>query len=385
MHFRELRIALVLVVVFVCAASAASATGEYLMYVGTYTDNTKSKGIYAYRYDATTHQLEALGLAAETANPSFLAMSPNRKFLYAVNELQEYDGQKTGGLSAFSIDAATGKLSFLNEVASGGTDPCYVTLDKTGKYVLAANYTSGSVAGFSVLPDGRLGARTAFDQHAGHGVNPRRQEGPHAHSIDLSPDNRFAIVDDLGLDEVMVYRFSADHGLLAPNSPPYATVDAGSGPRHFAFHPNGKFAYVVSEMKSTVTAFSYDAANGTLHPLQTVSTLPKDFKGENDDAEIQVHPSGKFLYASNRGHDSITVFAVDPAKGTLTLVEHVSTQGKTPRNFAIDPTGTRLLAANEESDSVVVFSIDPKTGKLIPTGQVLKVAAPVSIVFVKVE
>ena len=366
-----------------CAASAAPAKTKYLVFVGTYTADTTSKGIYAYSYDAATHQLASLGVAAETANPSFLAVHPNHRFLYAVNELSDYQGNKTGGVSAFSIDHATAKLTFLNEVPSGGTDPCYVSLDKTGKYVFVANYTSGSVSVFSVLADGRLGERSAFDQHTGHGVNPKRQEGPHAHSIDLSPDNRFAIVDDLGLDEVMVYRFSAAKGTLAPNNPPYATIEAGSGPRHFTFAPNGKFAYVISEMKSTVTAFSYDPKAGALHALQTVSTLPQDFSGQNDDAEIHIHPSGKFLYASNRGSDSITVFAINPAKGTLTLVENVPTGGKTPRNFVIDPTGARLFAANQDSNNIVAFSIDSQTGRLTPTGQVFEVASPVSILFVE--
>ena len=374
------RLALFLLLLASCAASAAPV--KYLVFVGTYTADTKSKGIYAYSYDASTHELSPLGLAAETTNPSFLAVSPSRHFLYAVNELNDYQGKKSGGVSAFSIDAATAKLTFLNEVPSGGTDPCYVTLDKTGKYVLVANYSSGSVAAFAVLADGRLGERTAFDQHTGHGPDAKRQEGPHAHSIDLSPDNRFAIVDDLGLDEVMVYRFAAAKGTLAPNSPPYATVAGGSGPRHFAFHPNGKFAYVVSEMKSTVTAFAYDAKAGTLHSLQSISTLPQDFTGHNDDAEIQIHPSGKFLYASNRGSDSITVVAIDPAKGTLTLVQNIPTGGKTPRNFVIDPTGTRLFAANQDSNNIVAFSIDSGSGRLTPTRQVFDVASPVRILFV---
>ncbi|PYX46883.1 MAG: 6-phosphogluconolactonase, partial [Acidobacteria bacterium] len=266
--------------------------------MGTYTeDGSKSKGIYAYRFNAATSEITRLGLAAETTNPSFVALHPNGRFLYAVNELPNYKGPNSGGISAFSIDHATGKLTFLNEIPSRGADPCYITVDKTGKYVLVANYTGGSVAVFPVLPDGKLGEASAFVQHTGKGANPERQEGPHAHSIDLSPDNRFAMVDDLGLDELLVYKFDAAKGTLTPNDPPFAKLDAGVGPRHFVLRPDGKFAYVVTEMGHTVTAFSIDAANGKLQPLQTITTLPKDFKGRNDDAEIQVHPSGKFLYA----------------------------------------------------------------------------------------
>jgi 6-phosphogluconolactonase len=358
----------------------------YLVYVGTYTEApSTSKGIYAYRYDAATGEFTSLGLAAETTNPSWVEVSPNRRFLYAVNELGNYQGSKSG-VSAFAVDAATGKLTFLNEVASRGADPCYVTVDKTGKYVLVANYGGGSVAVFPILEDGRLGEASAFVQHTGHGANPDRQEKPHAHSINLSPDNKFAMADDLGLDELLVYRFDAAKGTLTPNDPPFAKVDPGSGPRHFALRPDGKFAYVVSEMKGTVTVFSNDAGTGTLHPLQTISTLPKDFSGAIEDAEVEVHPSGKFLYASNRGAgNSVALFAIDADKGTLTLVEIVPTRGKTPRNFAIDPTGKLLLAENQESNNIVIFRIDPRTGRLTPTGKVLEVGAPVCVKFVGLD
>ena len=258
--------------------SAAPAKGKYLFYVGTYTEEgSKSKGIYAYRFDAATGQITPLGLAAETTNPSFVALHPNGRFLYAVNEVGKYQGPNSGGVSAFSIDRATGKLTFLNEVPSRGADPCYITVDKTGKHVLVANYTGGSVAVFPVLEDGKLGEASAFVQHTGKGTNPERQEAPHAHSIDLSPDNRFAMVDDLGLDELLVYKFDSTKGSLVPNDPPFAKLDAGAGPRHFALHPSGKFAYVVTEMHSSVTAFSADLGSGTFHPVQTISTLPKGF------------------------------------------------------------------------------------------------------------
>ncbi len=366
--------------------AAATPKGKYLVYVGTYTEEgSKSKGIYAYRFDADTSELSPIGLVAETTNPSFLAVHPNHRFLYAVNEVTRYKGQSSGTVSAFAIDNATGKLTFLNEVSSRGADPCYVTVDKSGKYVLVANYTGGSIATFPVSDDGRLGEASAFVQHSGHGTNPERQEGPHAHSIDLSPDNHFALVDDLGLDELVVYRFDSAKGSLTSNDPKFAKLNSGAGPRHFAFHPNGKFGYVINEMQSTVTAFGYDPASGALHSLQTVSTLPKDFSGRNEDAEVEVHPSGKFLYASNRGHDSIAVFAIDAAKGTLTLVEIASTQGKEPRNFQIDPTGTLLFAANQKSDSIVVFRIDVKTGRLTPTGQKIDVGTPVCVKFLALE
>ena len=368
------------------ASAAEPQNDKYLLYVGTYTqDGSTSKGIYAFRYDAATQEVTSLGLAAETTNPSWVALHPNGRFLYAVNEVQNYNGPNSGGVSAFSVDRATGKLTFLNEVASRGADPCYITVDQSGKYILVANYTGGSIAAFPISADGKLGKASAFVQHTGHGLNPKRQEAPHAHSIDLSPDEHFAFVDDLSLDELLVYKFDKSKGSLKPNNPPFAKLDAGAGPRHFALHPSGKFAYVVSEMACTVTAFSVDLKAGVLHRSQSISTLPDDFKGENDDAGIVVHPSGKFLYASNRGHDSITVFAIDAAKGTLTVVEHASTKGKTPRNFAIDPTGTLLFAENQQSNNIVIFRIDEKNGKLTPTGKVLEVGQPVCIKFLAVE
>jgi len=380
-----LSFALLLLPIF-AAAAPAERQGKYLFYVGTYTEEgSKSKGIYAYRYDAKTAEITPLGLAAETTNPSFVAVHPNGHFLYAVNEVGNYKGPNSGGVSAFAIDHATGKLTFLNEVPSRGADPCYIIVDQTGKYVLVANYTGGSVAVFPVLADGKLGEASGFVQHTGKGTNPERQEGPHAHSIDLSPDNRFAMVDDLGLDELLVYKFDGAKGSLTPNDPPFAKVDAGAGPRHFVLRPDGKFAYVIAEMGHTVTVFSNDAASGRLQPLQTVTTLPKDFTGRNDDAEIRVHPSGKFLYASNRGDDSIAIYAINKSKGTLTPVGSVHTGGKEPRSFEIDPTGMLLFAANQKSDNIVVFRIDPKTGSLTPTGKVLEVGSPVCVKFLGVE
>jgi 6-phosphogluconolactonase len=372
----------------VCAGAPVKGHTKYFVYIGTYTEEgSQSKGIYAYRFDPNTARLDPIGLVAETVNPSFLAVHPNHRFIYAVNEVSNYKGEKSGAVSAFAIDHVTGKLTLLNQVASRGGDPCYISVDQAGKHVLVANYGGGSIAVFPVLEDGRIGEASAFVQHSGHGTNPERQEGPHAHSIDLSPDNRFAIVDDLGLDESLVYRFDNAKGSLTAdsNSTLIAKAADGAGPRHFAFHPNGRFAYVINEMQSTVSAFHYDPATGELQKLQTISSLPKDSSGHSDAAEIQVHPSGRFLYASNRGPDSIAVFAIDGKKGTLTPIEYVSTKGASPRNFEIAPGGSRLLAANEKSDDIVMFLINPQTGRLTSTGKVLEVAQPVCIKFVPVD
>jgi len=367
-------------------ASPAKHHTKYFVYIGTYTEEgSESKGIYAYRFDSETEQLTPIGLAAEAINPSFLAVHPNHRFVYAVNEVSNYKGQKSGAVSAFAIDRATGKLTLLNQVASRGGDPCYISLDKTGEHVLVANYGGGSIAVFPVLKDGRLGEASAFIQHSGHGTNPDRQEGPHAHSIDVSPDNRFAVVNDLGLDETLVYGFNGAHGSLAAANPNIAKADPGAGPRHLAFHPSGRFAYVINEMQSAITAFRYDPAAGQLQKIQTISSLPKDFSGHDEAAEIQVHPSGKFLYASNRGHDSIAVFAIDASKGALTPVQYVSTKGGSPRSFEIAPGGSLLFAENEKSDDIVLFHINPQTGRLNPTGKVLKVSQPVCVKFVPVD
>lgn len=387
--FRSFLASLLLVVSLTLLAVAAPAPkdGNYFFYVGAYTGkDSTSKGISVYRYNATTHDVTPLGTAVETTSPSFLAISPNRQFLYAVNEVGDFHGPNSGGVSAFSIDHTTGKLTFLNEVSSRGAGPCYITVDKTGKWVLVANYDGGSVAVFPVLADGKLGEAVSFDQHKGHGSNPERQEAPHAHSIDLSPDNRFAYVDDLGLDELMVYKFDASTGKLTPNDPPYAKLDPGSGPRHFAMAKSAKFAYVLSEIKGTVTVFSNDPQNGRLEQLQVISTQAEGFKGEIEDAEIEIHPSGTFLYASNRGDgNSIAVFTIDPAKGTLTKIDVTPTQGKAPRHFMFDPTGTMLFAENMTSNNVVLFKIDQQTGKLTPTGKTFEVGQPVCLKFLTVK
>jgi 6-phosphogluconolactonase len=363
-------------------AEAASGS-QYLLYVGTYTTKQTSKGIYAFRFDASTGKLTPTGLAAESADPSFVVVHPNGKYLYAVNELANFNGFQAGAVSSFAIDSKTGTLKALNQVSTHGPGPCFISLDKTGAYVLVANYDGGSLATFRIQDDGSLSLMVGFVQHSGSSVDKQRQEGPHAHWIGTSPDNHFALAADLGLDDVMIYHFNADTGLLTPNNPPYAKVEPGSGPRHLAFAANGKFVYVLNEMTTTVTAFSYQPKNASLTSLQTVTTLPKDYSGVKEAAEIAVHPSGKFFYASNRGSaNSITAFAIHPSKGTLTQVGYVSTQGKTPRGFVIDPTGSFLLAANQDSGSIVVFRIDAATGMLSPAGQTAEVSAPVSLAFV---
>jgi 6-phosphogluconolactonase len=359
-----------------------NAQGEMIVYVGTYT-RQKSKGIYAYRFKPDTGSVTPIGLVAETVNPSFLAIHPNRRFLYAVNEVNNYEGQSAGSVSSFSLDPKSGQARFLNKVSSRGADPCHISVDQTGRWLLVANYSGGSVATIPIKEDGSLGEASTFVQHTGSSVNPQRQRGPHAHSVNFSPDNRFAIASDLGLDQVLVYRFDATQGTLKPNDPPFAKVKPGAGPRHFAFHPSGRFGYEINEIGSTVTAFTYQRERGILEEMQTISTLPKDFSGNNSTAEIEVHPNGRFLYGSNRGHDSIAVFAIDSGKGTLTPLEQVPTQGKTPRNFAIDPTGTHLFAANQGSDNIVVFRIDQKTGKPSPTGNLIEVPSPVCVVFLQ--
>lgn len=365
------RAALPLAILLGCSAFGA----QWTAYVGTYT-SADSKGIYSFRFDDSSGKLTPIGLAAETSNPSFLAVSPDRRFLYAANE------NSTGTISAFSIDSSHGELKLLNVVSSRGSGPCHIAIDKTGKWLFVANYNSGRVAALPVHADGSLGEATAEFQHSGSSVNPQRQIGPHAHSVNVAPDNRFVLVADLGLDQIVTYRIEAAKG-LAPAGPPFVKIAAGSGPRHLVFSPKGHFAYAVNEMLGTVTAFQYASANGILKEIQTISTLPAGFSGANSSAEIAVDPSGKFLYASNRGPDSIAIFLIDPATGLLTSAGFTPTGGKTPRNFAINPTGKFLVAANQDSGNIVVFRIDPKTGGLTPIGIDARVPSPVSIVFVR--
>jgi len=373
---------LTLCVVVLAAALLASAGAaddkpdKVRVYIGTYTGKN-SKGIYLGELDLASGALTIKGLAGESTNPSFLAIHPSQKFLYSVNEVGSFDNKKTGAVSAFAIDPKTGNLTLLNQQPSGGTGPCHLIVDKAGKNVLVANYSGGTVESLPIGEDGKLKEPVSVIQHKG-------AKQPHAHSINLDAANKFAVAADLGLDQLLVYKFDPAKGTLTPNEPPSASVAAGAGPRHFTFDPKGKYGYVINEMGSTVTAFSYDPDKGTLQEIQTISTLPKDFTGKGlSTAEVVAHPSGKFLYGSNRGHDSIAIFAIDPETGKLTAQGHESTKGKTPRNFAIDPTGAYLLAENQDSGSIVVFRIDPKTGSLKQVGEPVSISAPVCVRFVK--
>jgi len=364
--------------------ASPQAPAKVRVYIGTYTRGV-SKGIYLAQLDTRNGALSQPVVAGEAINPSFVALHPTRDLLYSVGEVGDFAGRKSGAVNAFRVDPQTGLLTFLNAQPSGGAGACHVSVDHSGRNVLVANYGGGSASVVPIRDDGSLGEPSGFVQHEGSSVDPRRQSGPHAHSINLDPANRFAFVADLGLDRVMIYRFDAAKGTLVANDPPWAKVAPGAGPRHFAFHSDGRFAYVINEMQSTVTAFRYDSQRGSLEEIQTVSTLPQEFSGENTTAEVQVHPSGRFLYGSNRGHDSIAVFSVDADTGRLRTVEQESTQGKTPRNFGIDPSGRFLLAANQASDSIVVFRIDPARGVLEPAGHRIEVASPVCVRMVRVE
>jgi 6-phosphogluconolactonase len=354
--------------------------GQTLVYVGTYTRG-ESEGIYVYRMDPASGALEFSSKAIGIENPSFLDIDPSRRFLYAVAEIGGSSGSPGGAVNAYSITPGSGQLTYLNQQSTLGDGPCHLSVDHTGKYVLVANYGSGSVCILPVESDGRLGESTDFVQHEGSSVDPQRQQGPHAHSINIDAANRFAFAPDLGIDKVMIYRLDLSRGKLVPSDQRSVQIKAGAGPRHFDFHPGGGYAYVINELDSTVTAFAYDGSSGSLRELQTVSTLPDDFAGTSHTADVHVAPSGRFLYGSNRGHDSIAVFAIDEATGELSYVDREPTGGETPRNFAIDPTGTFLLAANQDTDTIVTFRIDQQTGKLESTGHVAEVPAPVCLKF----
>jgi 6-phosphogluconolactonase len=375
------RAALLLIPALMLSATTLAQQGAAStdVYIGTYT-GPKSKGIYLFSLDTASGKLTAKGLAGEVTSPSFLAIHPSQRYLYAVGEVNDFKGKKSGGVSAFSI-GTDGKLTLLNQQSSGGQGPCHVSIDKTGRNALVANYAGGSIACLPIEEDGKLKEPSATIQHQGSSINPQRQKEPHAHSINLSPDNRLALVADLGLDKVLIYDFDAAKGSLTPHDPPFAKTQPGAGPRHFAFHPSGKYAYTINEIASTVTAFSWDSEKGALSEIQTTTTLPDGFVGNNSTAEVQVHPSGRFLYGSNRGHDSIAVFSIDSATGRLTAVETESTRGKTPRNFGIHPSGNWLIAANQNSGTLSVYRIDRQTGRLEPVGEPVECASPVCVKF----
>ncbi len=366
--------------------SFAAEPKEFLVYFGTYT-KPPSKGIYRARLDVATGKLSAPEVAAECRDPSFLAVHPTGKFLYAIDESSDPAKAPHRGVAAYAITPGTGQLTLLNEATAGGPGPCHLALDSEGRGLVVANYSGGSVAAIALQPDGRLGPVGSVMQHKGSSVNPARQKAPHAHVVTVAPGNRHVLCADLGLDQVLVYQFDAAKAALRANEPAFARVPAGSGPRHLAFHPNGRFLYAINELLCTMAVFTFDAARGTLQAVQSISTLPAGevMKPEFSTAEVAVHPSGKFVFGSNRGHHTIVSYAVDAATGRLTLVGHAPTGGKTPRHFAVDPTGSWLLAENQDSGTVVVLRIDAQTGRLTPTGQSIAVPAPVCAVFVPVK
>jgi len=355
---------------------AAACGADYLALSGSYTAGA-GKGIYAYRFDAGNGALKPLGVVAETDNPSFLAVDAKRHLLFAVHE-----SNGPSAVSSFSIDTKTGRLEEINRVASRGSSACHLALDRTGRWLAVANYGTGSVVVLPVAEDGRLGEAVVFDQHKGSGPNPLRQAGPHAHEVTFSPDNRFLLVNDLGTDEIDVYRFDATRGTITPNQPPAGKTAPGAGPRHLVFHPNGKMVYAINEMAATVTAFRWDAEKGILDELQTISTLPDGFT-EKSGAEIAINAAGTKLYASNRGHDSIALFTIDPERFSLTAYDRTPTLGRQPRHFTLDPTGKWLIVENQETGTIAVFSVHPHTGQLMPSSHApVHVPAPVCLVFV---
>lgn len=367
------------------ATTAALAPSDTVVYVGTYTGaKTKSEGIYAFRLRdaAAAPALEPLGLVAATPSPAFLDVDLPRRRLFAINEIGSWDGRPVGSVVSYAIDPATGKLTELSRRSSGGAAPCHLVVDRTGRSVLVANYSAGSVALLPVDADGRLGDPVAVHAHTGKSVHPTRQTAPHAHAVALDPAQRFAFVPDLGIDQVRVYRFDATARTLVPHSPAFAALKPGAGPRHMAFRPDARFAYVLNELDSTVAVFAYEAAAGRLTPVETVPTLPAGWTGNSTTAEIAVHPSGRYLYASNRGHDSLAIFAIDAARGTLRLLGHQPTGGKTPRHFAVDAPGRLVAMENQNSDTIVLARLDPATGLLAPSPHVASVPSPVCAVFV---
>lgn len=364
------------------AASAASAADPVRIFIGTYTEGSKSKGIYTCTFDAETGSLSTPELAGETVNPSFVAQHPTKMLLYAVNETAKFGDLDEGSLSAFRIDENTGKLSFLNQVRSMGTQPCHISVDHEGLHVLAANYGTGSLVCQKVTPDGSLGENAQFVMDSGSGPNKQRQEGAHAHCVRLHPNGQWALLADLGIDQVRAFRYVGATGKLTVVSPPIET-QPGAGPRHLAYHPTKPFIYVNGELDSTINAFRFDPEKGTHEAIGSHSTLPEGGHTGNSTAETVIHPSGNFVYVSNRGHDSIAMFAIDQETGKLTPLGQQPTGGKTPRNFNIDPSGKWLLAANQESNTITLLAVDQETGKLSPARHHVEVPAPVCVMFAR--
>jgi 6-phosphogluconolactonase len=350
---------------------------KYILYVGSY-----GKGVVAYRFDSATGQLQSIGMAGEVANPSFLAADKDFRYLYAVSELE---GNTQGAVAGFSIDRSSGALHPLNSLPSGGVAPCHLAVDKTSKMLIVANYTSGGVSAYPIANDGHLGEMSSLMTAKGTGPNSERQEGPHAHEVVISSDNRIAYVPDLGLDQIRLYRLDPSSAKLTPYDPPFIRQSPGMGPRHLAFSPDEKFAYVMNELKSEVSVFSRDTTSGNMTKIQDISSVSPGYAGENGPAEILVDSAGKFVYATNRGADTIAVFSINPADGKLTMVQSISSEGKAPRGLEIDPTGRFMFAGNHNSDRFVIYHIDQHTGKLTPTGQVIHTPSPVAFLFVPIK
>jgi 6-phosphogluconolactonase len=365
--------------------TSAIAGDTYHVYFGCYTNaKSGSKGIHISKFNSATGDLSEPDLAAETGSPSFLAIHPSKKYLYSVGEMGT-PGQKGGGVSAFSISQPDGKLTLINQVSSVGAGPCHVSVDKTGKMAMVANYGGGSVASYSIQANGGLSEAQTFVQHEGSSVNLKRQAGPHAHSLNISLDNRFGFACDLGLDKVLIYKLDPATGKMTSHG--HATVAPGSGPRHFAFHPSGKYAFVNNEILMTVTSFAYDAEKGALTEIATVSTLPEADRSKAglSTAETVAHPNGKFVYVSNRTHDTIAVFSCDPATGKLTLIQNAPAEGEIPRNFNLDPTGKWMIVAHQNSNTAALFKVDQVSGKLSFTGKKIQVGGSVCVRFLAVE
>jgi len=359
------RIILGLVLGLVIVAANMVQAAVYHLYAGCYT-GPQNKGIQYYKFDAATGQLSDGRLAAEVTNPTWVVAHPSGKYLYALSEV---GGAGGGGITAYSVDLESGNLTRLNRQSSGGNGPCHLAVDRTGQCLMVANYGGGSVASLPIRADGTLGEAVSVIQHQGSSVNPQRQKGPHAHAVGVAPDNRFVLVCDLGMDQVLTYRLTPERAMMAPAEPPFTPTTPGAGPRHLAWHPNGRWVYVINELNNTVVQYDYDAQKGTLKPRQTIGTLPSDFSGQNTTAEITVHPNGKFVYGSNRGHDSIVVYEVNPTTGNLSWVQHHPSGGRTPRHFSLDPTGRWLLSGNQTSGGLVVLAVDTVTGRLSDTGR----------------
>ncbi len=365
-----------LAAIAIAASTPRLKAADYFVFYGTANSGPDS-GISLGRFNSDTGVLTKPVLAAQAGGPSYFVMSADGKHLYS--------GWETAGqVAAYEINAQTGALKLLNNVTCGGKGPCHISLDRTGRFALVANYDSGSVAVFAIKPDGSLGEQTGFDQHAGKGVDPDRQEGPHAHCVITDPADKFVLCTDLGVDKIYIYKFDAVTGKITPNTPAFGTVKPGSGPRHIMFSPNGKVLYCINEMGGTITAFNWDASAGSLTEFQTISTLPADFKAFNKDAELAFHPNGKFLYASARGHDAIAVFAIDPKTSMLSLVQDMPVGGKTPRYFGFDPTGQWIVAGHQDSNSAAVFRVDANTGKLTQQGDPIAAPGPICMLFLPV-